>query len=105
MAEANIDKAIADCSDVTATHTKLSAEKNELVIALQSGGSAVQVSQHDLLCEIEESQNYLIQDIIDKTNRLEGAKNDLQKQVDFSSQKLSKFNPSQLPEITTFSSG
>merc|ERR1712203_958893 len=44
-------------------HTKLSAEKNELVLALASGGSAVQ-------------------DIIDKTNRLEGAKNDLQKQVD-----------------------
>ena len=45
VAEANIDKAIADCSDVTAIHTKLSAEKNELVIALQSGGSAVQVNQ------------------------------------------------------------
>ena len=30
-----------------------------------------------------EAQNYLIQDIIDKTNRLEGAKNDLQKQVVF----------------------
>ena len=44
MAEANIDKAIADCSDVTAIHAKLSAEKNELVLALASGGSAVQVS-------------------------------------------------------------
>merc|ERR1711971_136126 len=63
IAEANIDKAVADCSAVVDIHTKLSAEKNELVLALASGGSAVQ-------------------DIIDKTNRLEGAKNDLQKQVD-----------------------
>merc|ERR1712110_1129806 len=63
IAEANIDKAVADCSSVVEIHTKLSAEKNELVLALASGGSAVQ-------------------DIIDKTNRLEGAKNDLQKQVD-----------------------
>ena len=83
MAEANIDKAIADCSDVTAIHAKLSAEKNELVIALQSGGSAVQVIQHNVSFSFAEAQNDLIQDIIDKTNRLEGAKNDLQKQVIF----------------------
>merc|ERR1719432_114582 len=63
IAEANIDEAVRQCSAVVEVHTKLSAEKNELVLALQSGGSAVQ-------------------DIIDKTNRLEGAKNDLQKQVD-----------------------
>merc|ERR1719266_1750924 len=62
-ASANIDKAVADCQAVIDVHTKLSAEKNELVLALQSGGSAVQ-------------------DIIDKTTRLEGARNDLQKQVD-----------------------
>ena len=48
VAEANIDKAIADCSEVTAAHTKLSAEKNELVLALQSGGSAVQVIHHNV---------------------------------------------------------
>merc|ERR1711963_106359 len=63
LAEANIDKAIAECTAVTDIHAKLSAEKNELVLALQSGGSAVQ-------------------DIIDKTNRLENNRNDLQKQVD-----------------------
>merc|ERR1719492_512337 len=63
IAEANIDEAVRQCSAVVEIHTKLSAEKNELVLALQSGGSAVQ-------------------EIIDKTNRLEGAKNDLQKQVD-----------------------
>merc|ERR1712142_1156444 len=40
-----------------------SNEKNELVLALQSGGSAVQ-------------------DIIDKTNRIEAMKNDVQKQLD-----------------------
>merc|ERR1719433_1914237 len=63
VAEANIDKAIADCDKVKGVHKQLSDEKNELVLALQSGGSAVQ-------------------DIIDKTNRLEGNMNDLQKQVD-----------------------
>ena len=54
---------MADCSAVTKINRKLSAEKNELVLALNSGGSAVQ-------------------DIIDKTTRLESAKNDLRKQVD-----------------------
>merc|ERR1711953_901059 len=63
IAEANIDKAIADCNKVKAVYERLSNEKNELVLALQSGGSAVQ-------------------DIIDKTNRIEAMKNDLQKQMD-----------------------
>merc|ERR1719348_480758 len=62
-AKANIDGAVAQCNAVTAVHDKLSAEKNELVLALQSGGSAVQ-------------------EVIDKTNRLEANQNDLQKQVD-----------------------
>merc|ERR1712154_509743 len=63
IAEANIDKAVAECNKVKAIYERLSNEKNELVLALQSGGSAVQ-------------------DIIDKTNRIEGMKNDLQKQLD-----------------------
>merc|ERR1719490_735129 len=63
IAEANIDKATAECDAVTDVYNKLAAEKNELVLALQSGGSAVQ-------------------EIIDKTTRLENARNDLQKQVD-----------------------
>ncbi len=63
IAEKNIDKAIAECKKVTAEHERLTAEKSELTLALQSGGSAVQ-------------------DIIDKTNRIEAMKNDLQKQVD-----------------------
>merc|ERR1711963_362855 len=63
IAEAHIDKALADRKKVEAVHQALSAQKNELVLALQSGGSAVQ-------------------DIIDKTNRLENQRNDLQKQVD-----------------------
>merc|ERR1712158_155928 len=62
-ATANIDRAVAECYAEVAVHEKLSAEKNELVLALQSGGSAVQ-------------------DIIDKTTRLENQRNDLQKQVD-----------------------
>merc|ERR1712061_215646 len=62
IAEANIDKAVAKCNKVIAEHERLSNEKNELVLALQSGGSAVQ-------------------EIIDKTTRIEGMKNDLQKQL------------------------
>merc|ERR1712165_668820 len=54
IAEANIDKAVAECNKVIAEHDKVQAEKNELVLALQSGGSAVQ-------------------EIIDKTNnRIKG---------------------------------
>merc|ERR1712186_307054 len=63
IAEAHIGKALADCNKVKAVYERLSNEKNELVLALQSGGSAVQ-------------------EIIDKTNRIEGMKNDLQKQLD-----------------------
>merc|ERR1712083_428896 len=63
LAEANIDKAIAECNAVTNTHERLCSEKNELELALNSGGS-------------------MVQEIIDKTNRMEAAKNDLQKQVD-----------------------
>merc|ERR1719493_29219 len=63
LAEANIDKAIAECGAVVTVHERLMGEKQELHLALTSGGSAVQ-------------------EIIDKTNRLEGQKNDLQKQVD-----------------------
>merc|ERR1712106_373486 len=62
-ANAHIDGAVSQCNAVIAVHDKLSAEKNELVLALQSGGSAVQ-------------------DVIDKTNRLEANQNDLQKEVD-----------------------
>jgi myosin heavy chain 6/7 len=63
IAEANIDKAIAECNKVKTIYERLSNEKNELVLALQSGGSAVQ-------------------DIVDKTNRIEAMKNDLQKQME-----------------------
>merc|ERR1712136_331830 len=63
IAEANIDKAVQECNKVTAEHEVLMAQKNEYTLALQSGGSAVQ-------------------DVVDKTNRIEGMKNDLQKQVD-----------------------
>merc|ERR1712183_962640 len=63
LAEANIDKAIAECDAVIAVHDRLQGEKQELSLALSSGGS-------------------MVQDIIDKTNRMEGQKNDLQKQVD-----------------------
>merc|ERR1712051_162482 len=62
IADANIDKAVAECNKVIAEHDRLSAAKNEYVLALQSGGSAVQ-------------------EIIDKTNRIEAMKNDVEKQL------------------------
>merc|ERR1719365_309299 len=63
LAEANIDKAIAECDAVVAVHDRLQNEKSELNMALTSGGS-------------------MVQDIIDKTNRMEAAKNDVAKQLD-----------------------
>merc|ERR1712142_325389 len=51
IAGANIDKAIAECNKAKSVYERMVTEKNELVLALQSGGSAVQ-------------------DIIDKTNRV-----------------------------------
>ena len=57
-AEGHIDKAISECEAVTLKHDRLLDEKNELSLALSSGGSAVQ-------------------DIIDKTNRLQASKNEL----------------------------
>merc|ERR1719391_192999 len=63
LAEANIDKAIAECDAVVAVHDRLQNEKSELNMALTSGGS-------------------MVQDIIDKTNRMEAQKNDVQKQLD-----------------------
>merc|ERR1719328_590292 len=62
IAEANIDKAVQECNKVTAEHDVLMAQKNEYTLALQSGGSAVQ-------------------EIVDKTNRIEAAKNEVQKQL------------------------
>ena len=63
LGEANIDQAVAECKAVTQQHDKLVAEKQEIDLALKSGGSAVQ-------------------DIIDKTARMEeAARNDLKKQV------------------------
>ena len=62
MAEANIGDAVKACDKTKMVYERLCNEKNELVLALQSGGSAVQ-------------------DIIDKTMRIEGMQNDLQKQL------------------------
>merc|ERR1712079_919131 len=69
IAEANIDKAVAECNKVIAEHDRLSAAKNEYVLALQSGGSAVQ-------------------EIIDKTNRIEAMKNDVEKQLNETNAKI-----------------
>jgi myosin heavy chain 6/7 len=62
-AEANIDGAIAAREKVQAVYDGLAAQKNELSLALQSGGSAVQ-------------------EIIDKTVRIEGQAAEVQKDLD-----------------------
>ena len=49
VAEANIDKAVAECNAVISEHDKIMNEKNELNLALNSGGSAVQVCEHLIL--------------------------------------------------------
>merc|ERR1712142_242713 len=63
IAEANIGKAIADREKVQAVYDGLAGQKNELELALKSGGSAVQ-------------------DIIDKTTRIEGMAQDVKKSLD-----------------------
>ena len=87
--QANIDKAVADCDKVKAVHKQLSDEKNELNLALQSGlmpfewNPPIKTLQPRLSSNlISSSGGSAVQDIIDKTNRLEGNMNDLQKQVD-----------------------
>merc|ERR1719266_3076629 len=61
-AEAHIGKALDDRAKVEAVYQTLAAQKNELVLALQSGGSVVQ-------------------DLIDKAVRVEAMAADVQKQV------------------------
>ena len=69
IAEKNIDKAVSECDEVVRAHDRLLTEKQEFELALSSGGSAVQ-------------------DIIDKTNRMEAMKNDVQKQVDETNKRI-----------------
>merc|ERR1712045_111723 len=63
LAEANIDKAFADREKVQAVHDGLLGQKNELSLALQSGGSAVQ-------------------EIIDKTIRIENMSAEVKKEAE-----------------------
>merc|ERR1719500_2294390 len=63
LADAHMDTALAARKKVEAVHASLSGQKNELVLALQSGGSVVQ-------------------DLIDKTNRVEAMAADVQKSLD-----------------------
>merc|ERR1711899_319762 len=62
LAEANIDEAVRQCDAVVAKHDSLLGEKQELELALAGGASSVQ-------------------DIINKTERLEAARNDVQKSL------------------------
>jgi len=63
LAEANIGSALADREKVQGVYDGLAAQKNELELALKSGGSAVQ-------------------DIIDKTTRIEAMASDVKKELD-----------------------
>merc|ERR1712024_318605 len=63
LAEANIEGALEARSKVQAVYDGFMGQKNELSLALKSGGSAVQ-------------------DIIDKTTRIEGQAADVQKELD-----------------------
>merc|ERR1712088_802746 len=63
LADAHMDTALAARKKVEAVHASLSGQKNELVLALRSGGSVVQ-------------------DLIDKTNRVEAMAADVQKSLD-----------------------
>jgi len=63
IADAHMDKALADRKKVEAVNATLLGQKSEIVLALQSGGSVVQ-------------------DLIDKTNRVEANAADVQKSLD-----------------------
>merc|ERR1711970_1285619 len=63
IADAHMDKALADRKKVEAVHATLLGQKSEIVLALQSGGSVVQ-------------------DLIDKTNRVEAMAAGVQKSLD-----------------------
>lgn len=63
IAEANIDKAIAECNKVKSAHAKLDEEKADVKRSLESGGDVVK----ELSAKIE---------------KLEKSRNDLEKQVD-----------------------
>merc|ERR1719427_752516 len=69
LAEANIGEAMRQCDAVVAKHEALVSEKQELQGVLSSGGSAVQ-------------------DIINKTERLEAAKGDVEKQVNDTNKRI-----------------
>ena len=69
LAEANIDEAVRQCDAVVAKHESLCNEKQELEVALKGGASSVQ-------------------DIINKTERLEAARNDVAKQLEDCNKKI-----------------
>merc|ERR1712029_200387 len=69
IAEANIDQAVADCNKVKDAHSKLSADKDEVLRALDSGGD-------------------FVKELSNKIDKLEKSKNDLSKQVDGTNNQL-----------------
>merc|ERR1712226_1731722 len=87
IAEAHIDKALADRKKVEAVHNALSAQKNELVLALQSGGSAVQ-DIIDKTCRVEAMAADVQKSLEEVNNRVKGEK----EQMESLSQQVSKIN-------------
>ena len=63
LAEMSMDKAVKECDLVAKEHELIVAEKNQYELALKDGGS-------------------IVEEVINKTKRLEQMKNDLQKQVE-----------------------
>merc|ERR1712013_748974 len=69
IAEANIDKAVAECNKVKGVHAELAKDKEEVLRALDSGGDVVK-------------------ELADKIVKLEKSKNDLAKQVEQTGSKI-----------------
>merc|ERR1719206_1018236 len=69
IAEANIDKAVAECNKVKGVHAELAKDKEEVLRALDSGGDVVK-------------------ELADKIDKLEKSKNDLAKQVEQTGSKI-----------------
>merc|ERR1719206_1539446 len=69
IAEANIDKAVAECNKVKGVHAELAKDKEEVLRALDSGGDVVK-------------------ELADKIDKLEKSKNDSAKQVEQTGSKI-----------------
>ena len=84
----DLECASSELKAVEEAHDKLVAEKNELILTLESKTSMAKVMQINF---IYFSQN-ILQDVISKTERLENMNNDLQSQVNETNAKIKAEN-------------